>query len=909
MKPQDFITEHEFIGDDAHQMHKSQQHHMLREECYHSAANAIKLHQLLGKLPDGHELDAWAAEKISLANDYLKTVVEWLEYDVMSGERPHASGMTVFNIAEAEEKFAELLGESDAERAYVCVHAKKGQCEVTAKTSYEAARKAAAKWKLKNTAGVDAHLKDVKHRAVNEEQGVEEGLDWETRHDEFVTVGDRATAEQIDKIVKALIDGANQANRKRGFLNQIVGNRSNGDLARQALAAENLAKSIQKNSNAKPGTDQRKELGQHLVYAVSLLKRMSSKQGVAEATGDIKFDTWLNNITSKKQADTQSLGLEDIISAIDQEVADPGQHIDTLYDVLNRTRDLASPNLAKARQWILRYAKIVTSGRYELDDWSIDLGRAMTPYEIVTAYDLIDFLQHAASVLEKDAKSANGKLNEFAPGGEGNNGPLQYGTAIVEFSKQYSTLWDDEASAEDGEMIKEVGETFLHKGMTAGIAALFDLDTQVSDDVLHYLDKQGFDTQKDIHTPYQAALKKPRRGNPGGISKQSVMNLKKMQADFNAQPGQVYDVKGYFGQSGTSYSSATIKALNPQDAEEKFKARMKNSKFSKIEVVPAGKSGVAEGNGPQSKIDQQIIDLLVKGVPAATIARKLDIPEEWVHEVHEYSMPEPSADFSDPRNVSPTNRFGEGVAEALGTSPDRLRARTGMNTAHKFPRPGQTDLGNIPGMNTPGASPETKEFADQQRARRSGDLKAAIKGQLGQHRKPNLPESGVAEATGDPKFDKMFKGITGKKAVAKQRTADTKQQSKDAFDSMFGGGNPAANLGVKKPGVSEDRTETKDKDGNVTSWRDEGPWKPTNPKKNPQGKVHNLTGQALKKTKELPTLDQDLDRIAETFSSSISTAITPGSGPGTGTLFGGTYKNPSSPFRKKSVKKESMIKR
>ena len=57
------------------------------------------------------------------------------------------------------------------------------------------------------------------------------------------------------------------------------------------------------------------------------------------------------------------------------------------------------------------------------------------------------------------------------------------------------------------------------------------------------------------------------------------------------------------------------------------------------------------------------------------------------------------------------------------------------------------------------------------------------------------------------------------------------------------------------------------------------------------------------------TLDQDLDKIAENFSSSISTVFKPGSGPKTGSLFGGTYKNPSSPFRKKSVKKESIIKR
>ena len=175
MKPQEFLKENEFIGDDAHQMHQSHQHHMLREECYHSAANAIKLHQLLGQLPEGHELDAWAAEKISLANDYLKTVTEWLEYDVMGGtnEAMMAGGMQAFSMESAERQYAELLGESDAERAYVCVHANKGQCEVTAKTSYEAARKAAAKWKLKNTAGVDAHLKDVKHQAVNEDHDEE----------------------------------------------------------------------------------------------------------------------------------------------------------------------------------------------------------------------------------------------------------------------------------------------------------------------------------------------------------------------------------------------------------------------------------------------------------------------------------------------------------------------------------------------------------------------------------------------------------------------------------------------------------------------------------------------------------------------------------------------------------------
>lgn len=72
-----------------------------------------------------------------------------------------------------------------------------------------------------------------------------------------------------------------------------------------------------------------------------------------------------------------------------------------------------------------------------------------------------------------------------------------------------------------------------------------------------------------------------------------------------------------------------------------------------------------------------------------------------------------------------------------------------------------------------------------------------------------MKEDGVSETTGDPRFDKMLKGITGKKAVAKQKKADTKQQSRDAFGSMFGGGNPADALSIRKKGVDEARANTK----------------------------------------------------------------------------------------------------
>jgi hypothetical protein len=51
------------------------------------------------------------------------------------------------------------------ERPYICFHAKKGKHECHADSSYGAAKKAAAHWKLKSTAGITPKLADVDHVA------------------------------------------------------------------------------------------------------------------------------------------------------------------------------------------------------------------------------------------------------------------------------------------------------------------------------------------------------------------------------------------------------------------------------------------------------------------------------------------------------------------------------------------------------------------------------------------------------------------------------------------------------------------------------------------------------------------------------------------------------------------------
>ena len=88
--------------------------------------------------------------------------------------------------------------------------------------------------------------------------------------------------------------------------------------------------------------------------------------------------------------------------------------------------------------------------------------------------------------------------------------------------------------------------------------------------------------------------------------------------------------------------------------------------------------------------------------------------------------------------------------------------------------------------------------------------------------KKKTNEEGVAEATGDVKFDKMLKGITGKKEVAKQQKIDTKQQARDAFGGMFGGGNPADKLSIRKKGVAEGVAETLPMDDAVKVLRQYG---------------------------------------------------------------------------------------
>ena len=107
MKTTDFINE-SFVEDaaEAHQDHEVQ---MARSDCYNAAKYAIELHKLLKNISEQQGLDGWVSEKITLANDYLRTVTEYLRYEQQSGS---SSDMPDFDVRSATQTLDSVLGES-----------------------------------------------------------------------------------------------------------------------------------------------------------------------------------------------------------------------------------------------------------------------------------------------------------------------------------------------------------------------------------------------------------------------------------------------------------------------------------------------------------------------------------------------------------------------------------------------------------------------------------------------------------------------------------------------------------------------------------------------------------------------------------------------------------------------------
>jgi len=103
MNSNDFLNED--IVTDAQDMHQDHEVQMARQECYHAAERAIAIHKLLRHINEAEGLEGWVSAKITLANDYLKTVNDYLEYHLMTMNSPAEA--EVLPIAESQQGVAE----------------------------------------------------------------------------------------------------------------------------------------------------------------------------------------------------------------------------------------------------------------------------------------------------------------------------------------------------------------------------------------------------------------------------------------------------------------------------------------------------------------------------------------------------------------------------------------------------------------------------------------------------------------------------------------------------------------------------------------------------------------------------------------------------------------------------------
>jgi len=108
MKSTDFLKEHNaFIAQDADEMHRDQEVQMARADLYNAADYAIKLHKILRGVSDSTDMEQWVMEKIAIANENLRTVYEYMNYEAQESE----GALPTFQFESAEKQYDEILEE------------------------------------------------------------------------------------------------------------------------------------------------------------------------------------------------------------------------------------------------------------------------------------------------------------------------------------------------------------------------------------------------------------------------------------------------------------------------------------------------------------------------------------------------------------------------------------------------------------------------------------------------------------------------------------------------------------------------------------------------------------------------------------------------------------------------------
>lgn len=110
MKTTDFITENLVMA--AQEAQSDHEVNMARAQCYNAAQHAIEIHKLLKNISEMQGIEGWVASKLTLAEDYLNTVRDYLTYEAHKEDQ-----MDEFNPESATMTLDSVLGEDSYDDA------------------------------------------------------------------------------------------------------------------------------------------------------------------------------------------------------------------------------------------------------------------------------------------------------------------------------------------------------------------------------------------------------------------------------------------------------------------------------------------------------------------------------------------------------------------------------------------------------------------------------------------------------------------------------------------------------------------------------------------------------------------------------------------------------------------------
>lgn len=144
--------------------------------------------------------------------------------------------------------------------------------------------------------------------------------------------------------------------------------------------------------------------------------------------------------------------------------------------------------------------------------------------------------------------------------------------------------------------------------------------------------------------------------------------------------------------------------------------------------------------------------------------------------------------------------------------------------------------------------------ASQANAERVRHKKAVELTRKKPHTPGDLDEEIQLDEVAPVDLDKYFAGVESK-------VAEKKPAKKEPEQAITGSQIKFFNNKIKEEVEVNEAKDTvvRDKTGKLISFKHEGDWKKADPKKNPEGKVHNLAGQALKKAQNLNKEEVELE--------------------------------------------------